>query len=168
MNTSFFIFTPSNLHQAAWLALLENQPGITISGTFGDLKEISPLSLKQSTAILVDILAIQVDFVSQLNAALPDHGLLILVDHYELDKIVSFLRAGATGLLSRDTAVSDLARAIIAIPLAMGILAPFGFIMPPAIGALLMSLSTVIVAINAQTLRRLSLNEGSPSAAVSS
>jgi Cu2+-exporting ATPase len=47
---------------------------------------------------------------------------------------------------------------IVAIPLAAGILAPIGFIMPPAIGALLMSLSTVIVAVNAQTLRRLSLN----------
>jgi Cu2+-exporting ATPase len=47
---------------------------------------------------------------------------------------------------------------IIAIPLAAGILAPIGFILPPAIGALLMSLSTIIVAINAQTLRRLSLD----------
>jgi Cu2+-exporting ATPase len=47
---------------------------------------------------------------------------------------------------------------IVAIPLAAGILAPIGIIMPPAVGALLMSLSTVIVAINAQTLRRLSLN----------
>jgi Cu2+-exporting ATPase len=47
---------------------------------------------------------------------------------------------------------------IIAKGMAMGILAPIGFIMPPAVGALLMSLSTVIVAINAQTLRRLSLN----------
>ena len=47
---------------------------------------------------------------------------------------------------------------IIMIPLAAGILAPFGFIMPPAIGAVLMSLSTIIVAINAQTLRRLSLS----------
>jgi Cu2+-exporting ATPase len=46
---------------------------------------------------------------------------------------------------------------IIAIPLAAGVLAPIGFIMPPAVGALLMSISTVIVAINAQTLRRLSL-----------
>jgi Cu2+-exporting ATPase len=46
---------------------------------------------------------------------------------------------------------------IVAIPLAMGILAPIGFIMPPAVGALLMSISTIIVAINAQTLRRLSL-----------
>jgi Cu2+-exporting ATPase len=45
---------------------------------------------------------------------------------------------------------------IIAIPLAAGILAPWGFNLPPAVGALVMSLSTIIVAINAQTLRRLS------------
>jgi len=45
---------------------------------------------------------------------------------------------------------------IIAIPLAAGALAPLGFDMPPAVGALVMSISTIIVAINAQTLRRLS------------
>jgi P-type Cu2+ transporter len=45
---------------------------------------------------------------------------------------------------------------IIAIPLAAGIFAPFGFDMPPAVGALVMSISTIVVAINAQTLRRLS------------
>jgi Cu2+-exporting ATPase len=43
---------------------------------------------------------------------------------------------------------------IVAIPLAAGILFNFGIILTPAIGALLMSLSTVIVAINSQTLRR--------------
>jgi Cu2+-exporting ATPase len=43
---------------------------------------------------------------------------------------------------------------IIALPLAAGVLAPFGILLPPAIGALIMSLSTVIVAINAQLLRR--------------
>ena len=48
---------------------------------------------------------------------------------------------------------------IIMIPLAAGILAPFGFFMPPAVGAVLMSLSTIIVAINAQTLRHVNLSE---------
>ena len=48
---------------------------------------------------------------------------------------------------------------IIAIPLAAGILAPWGILPPPALGALVMSLSTVIVAINAQTLRRFPLNQ---------
>lgn len=43
---------------------------------------------------------------------------------------------------------------IIALPLAAGILYNFGIILSPAIGAILMSLSTVIVAINSQTLRK--------------
>jgi len=44
---------------------------------------------------------------------------------------------------------------IVALPLAAGVLVPFGVpALSPAVGALLMSLSTVIVAINAQTLRR--------------
>jgi Cu2+-exporting ATPase len=46
---------------------------------------------------------------------------------------------------------------IVMIPLAAGVLVPWGFDMPPAIGAALMSLSTIIVAVNAQLLRRLDL-----------
>ncbi|MEY9211941.1 heavy metal translocating P-type ATPase [Thermobifida halotolerans] len=44
-----------------------------------------------------------------------------------------------------------------AIPLAAGVLAPVGFVLPMSVGALLMSLSTVVVALNAQLLRRLDL-----------
>jgi Cu2+-exporting ATPase len=43
---------------------------------------------------------------------------------------------------------------VIALPLAAGILAPWGILLSPAVGALFMSLSTIIVAINAQLLRR--------------
>ncbi len=46
---------------------------------------------------------------------------------------------------------------IVAIPLAAGVLAPIGVVLSPAMGAVLMSLSTVIVAINAQLLRRAEL-----------
>lgn len=46
---------------------------------------------------------------------------------------------------------------IIMIPLAMGILAPWGILPSPALGAFFMSISTIIVAINAQTLRRVDL-----------
>jgi Cu2+-exporting ATPase len=48
---------------------------------------------------------------------------------------------------------------IVALPLAAGVLAPFGILLSPAVGALLMSLSTVIVAINAQLLRREELGD---------
>jgi Cu2+-exporting ATPase len=46
---------------------------------------------------------------------------------------------------------------VLAIPLAAGVLAPRGITLPPAVGALLMSLSTIVVALNAQLLRRLDL-----------
>ena len=43
---------------------------------------------------------------------------------------------------------------VIALPLAAGVLAPWGIMLSPAVGAILMSLSTIIVAINAQLLHR--------------
>jgi len=43
---------------------------------------------------------------------------------------------------------------VVAIPLAAGVLAGFGILLAPALGALFMSVSTVVVALNAQLLRR--------------
>ncbi|SCX40501.1 Cu2+-exporting ATPase [Klenkia marina] len=48
---------------------------------------------------------------------------------------------------------------LISVPLAAGVLAPIGFVMPMSAGALLMSASTVVVALNAQLLRRLNLHQ---------
>ncbi len=47
---------------------------------------------------------------------------------------------------------------IAAVPLAAGVLAPIGVLLPPAAAAILMSLSTIIVALNAQLLRRIDLD----------
>ena len=47
---------------------------------------------------------------------------------------------------------------LVAVPLAAGILAPIGFMLPMSVGALLMSASTIVVALNAQLLRRLDLD----------
>ncbi|WP_427916068.1 heavy metal translocating P-type ATPase [Sinomonas halotolerans] len=47
---------------------------------------------------------------------------------------------------------------ILAVPLAAGVLAFAGIVLSPAAGAVLMSLSTIVVALNAQLLRRLSLD----------
>ncbi len=51
---------------------------------------------------------------------------------------------------------------IIAIPVAAGAFVWAGITMPPAVAAILMSLSTVVVAINAQLLRRVELTPGRP------
>jgi Cu2+-exporting ATPase len=53
---------------------------------------------------------------------------------------------------------------LISVPLAAGVLAPIGFVLPMSVGAILMSLSTIVVALNAQLLRRLDLR---PAASVS-
>jgi len=47
---------------------------------------------------------------------------------------------------------------IVAVPLDAGVLAPIGVLLPPAAAAILMSLSTIIVALNAQLLRRIDLD----------
>ena len=79
---------------------------------------------------------------------------IILVQNNPLDvvKIVQLSKATYRKMLQ------NLAWAtgynVIALPLAAGVLAPVGILLSPAVGALVMSLSTVIVAVNAQLLRR--------------
>ncbi|WP_346007904.1 heavy metal translocating P-type ATPase [Janibacter terrae] len=46
---------------------------------------------------------------------------------------------------------------LLSVPLAAGVLAPVGVVLPMSVGAILMSASTVVVALNAQLLRRLDL-----------
>ncbi|MGO1384460.1 MAG: heavy metal translocating P-type ATPase [Arachnia sp.] len=53
---------------------------------------------------------------------------------------------------------------LLAVPLAAGVLAPVGFVLPMSVGALLMSASTIVVALNAQMLRRLDLTPAASTA----
>lgn len=57
---------------------------------------------------------------------------------------------------------------LISVPLAAGILAPLGFVLPMSVGAILMSFSTVVVALNAQLLRRLDLRPDASTAKIMS
>ncbi len=78
---------------------------------------------------------------------------IILVQSNPLDvvKIIKLSRASYRKM--RQNLVWAAGYNIVAIPLAAGVLAPWGFLLSPAVGAVLMSLSTIIVAINAQLLR---------------
>ena len=55
---------------------------------------------------------------------------------------------------------------LLSVPLAAGVLAPIGFVLPMSVGAILMSLSTVVVALNAQLLRRIDLTPEASTRAV--
>ena len=83
---------------------------------------------------------------------------LILVQSNPLDvvKIIKLSRASQRKMVQNIWWAAGYN--IIAIPLAAGVLAPWGINMSPAAGAIAMSLSTIVVAINAQTLRQLVLD----------
>ena len=48
---------------------------------------------------------------------------------------------------------------VFALPLAAGVLAPIGILLSPAVGAAIMSVSTIIVAVNAEQLRGADLSQ---------
>ncbi len=78
---------------------------------------------------------------------------IILVNNNPLD-IVDLIRFGTlTHKKMRQNLYWAVGYNVIAVPLAAGVLAPIGFMLSPAIGAILMSLSTVVVAVNAQLLK---------------
>jgi len=79
---------------------------------------------------------------------------IILVQSNPLDvvKIIELSRASYSKMIQN--LIWATGYNLVALPLAAGVLAPLGILLSPAVGALFMSLSTVIVAINAQLLRR--------------
>jgi Cu2+-exporting ATPase len=86
---------------------------------------------------------------------------LVRNDPRDIARIIRLSRASYRKM------VQNLAWAVgynaITLPLAAGVLAGIGFVLPVWVGAVLMSLSTIIVAVNAQTLRRHNLEEtGAP------
>jgi P-type Cu2+ transporter len=79
---------------------------------------------------------------------------IILVKNNPLDVVKIFDLSRASYRKMIENLVWAAGYNVFALPLAAGVLAPVGIILSPAVGALLMSVSTVIVAINAQLLRR--------------
>jgi P-type Cu2+ transporter len=95
---------------------------------------------------------------SGTDVAIESAG-IILVKNNPLDvvKILELSRASYRKMI--ENLLWATGYNIIALPLAAGILAPIGIVLSPAVGAVLMSLSTIVVAINAQLLRRQQLAE---------
>jgi Cu2+-exporting ATPase len=83
---------------------------------------------------------------------------IILVRSNPLDVVKIFKLSRASYRKMIENLVWASGYNVVALPLAAGVLAGAGILLSPAVGALLMSLSTIIVAINAQLLRRLNLS----------
>lgn len=93
---------------------------------------------------------------SGTDVAVESAGLILVKsDPRDVAKILKLSRASHTKMVQNIWYAAGYN--ILAIPLAAGVMAPIGFVLPPAVGALIMSISTVVVAINAQLLRRAEL-----------
>lgn len=84
---------------------------------------------------------------------------LILVKSDPLDATYALKLAKATYNKMTQNLLWATGYNVIAIPLAAGIGAPFGILLTPALGAILMSVSTVVVSVNAMLLRRVRLSD---------
>lgn len=82
---------------------------------------------------------------------------LVLIEDDPLDVVRTLKLAQATYSKMIQNLFWATGYNVVAIPLAAGVAYPLGLLLSPAVGALLMSLYTVIVAINAVTLRRVKL-----------
>ena len=98
---------------------------------------------------------------SGTDVAIESAG-IILVRSNPLDVVKIFKLSRASYRKMIENLVWASGYNVVALPLAAGILAWAGILLSPAVGALLMSLSTIVVAINAQLLRRVDLT-GIPS-----
>lgn len=83
------------------------------------------------------------------------HIVLVRSDPRDIPRIVALSRATYRKMLQNLWWASGYN--IVAIPLAAGVFAAWGVLLTPAVGAVLMSASTVVVAINAQLLKRVKL-----------
>ncbi|HEX5631542.1 MAG TPA: heavy metal translocating P-type ATPase [Acidimicrobiia bacterium] len=83
---------------------------------------------------------------------------LVLIDDDPEDAVRALTLARATGRKMNQNLLWATGYNVVAIPLAAGVAAGAGVLLEPAVGALLMSTSTVIVALNAMLLRRTDLS----------
>jgi Cu2+-exporting ATPase len=86
-----------------------------------------------------------------------ESGDIVLVDDDPRDVVRLVRLSKASYRKMQENLVWATGYNVVALPLAAGVLAPLGILLSPAVGAVLMSLSTVIVAINARRLRGVDL-----------
>lgn len=112
--TAVIILGPG-LPGAAWQALLDAQPFITVDGLATDASQLATRSPRTGPAVvLLDDPAPTTVLVERVGQAAPNAGVLLLVDSYTLDEIVPLLQAGALGFVARSESVATLARSVIA------------------------------------------------------
>jgi len=114
--TDVIIFTSTALCRAAWHALLDRQPDITVAGMAAVPAELTSARVTEAPATLfLDVPTPHLDLIRQCRAVAPALKLPVLVEAFELATLLPLLHAGVMGCVARDDTVGNLARAITAV-----------------------------------------------------
>ena len=87
-----------------------------------------------------------------------ESGDIVLVDNDPMDVVRLVRLSAASYRKMQENLVWATGYNVVALPLAAGLLAPIGILLSPAVGAVFMSLSTIVVAVNARRLRGVDLS----------
>lgn len=114
--TGIMIVAATNLHRAAWQALLGAQPGLHVIGAVAGIAEARPLlAAHEPSAVLVDLPVSDAATLDRLRSGGPLPGVLVLVDAYDIAQSAALLQSGAAGFLRYSASVGELARSLIAV-----------------------------------------------------
>ena len=119
-------------------------------------RTVQIIAINELNFVFFNGCAIGIAIGAGTNVALESAGIILVRDDpRDIPKIVKLSRLTYTKMIQN--LVWALGYNVVAIPAAAGAFAYWGFFLRPEIGALLMSLSTVIVVVNAMTLKRVNL-----------
>src|SRR5262245_31842219 len=114
-DTSVIIVSSATLQREAWRALLAEQPQIYVPATLSDMTDLASITAPHPPAVLLfDFPTLRLDIIRQTAATLPQVGILHLVQSHRVDDMVALIQGGASGCVSRDDSLGDLARSLIA------------------------------------------------------
>src|SRR4030067_476725 len=117
MNRMLFvvILTEPRLRRESWRALLQAQPGIRVVAWVGEAGGLAELDAPdQGVALLVDLEDPAVETLRIAARLRPAWGALVIMRTYDHREIAPLLRAGAMGVLTRDSSVAELVSGLVA------------------------------------------------------
>jgi DNA-binding NarL/FixJ family response regulator len=113
--TRVAILSPSSLPREAWKALLSMQPGIVVAWeASGPEALVETAHPDGGGCVLLDTGPDATDMLRRLSRKVLNWRALVLVDACEVAQIVELIRAGAMGVITRDSTLAELVSGLVA------------------------------------------------------
>ncbi len=112
--TRVVVLSQDSLPREAWRALLSAQPGLEVAGAAADPEAFTDWgALEGRGCVLVDS-GQSAEIVRRLGRLRSGWSALVLVDAYDVTQIVELIRAGALGVISRNSTLPEFVSGVVA------------------------------------------------------